>query len=148
MVAECTNPECGAPLADSDVTRAGRCRYCGDYVLLTKPPQQLELPLVGYLYFMRDQEGLIKIGRSVRPRERREQVCWDRGQEVELLGVVYKGGELEQRVHELFDDLRVFGEWFRPSDNLTRFVEATVGRGQQALVAAMEAERWLTTDTS
>ena len=27
---ECTNPDCGAPLANSDVTRAGRCRYCGE----------------------------------------------------------------------------------------------------------------------
>jgi len=29
-VIECVNPACGAPLAPSDVTSVGRCRYCGE----------------------------------------------------------------------------------------------------------------------
>lgn len=70
--------------------------------------------------------GLIKIGYSVDPRQRRDQLC-TLGVDLTLLGIVQGGFITEQYLHRRFADYRYVGEWFEPSPELFQFIGQYAG---------------------
>lgn len=71
------------------------------------------------LYFILNPAlGIIKIGISTDVEARRcslEHAC---GVSLALLGVLEGGGHFEDRLHLIFGDTRLLGEWFLPSEEL------------------------------
>lgn len=71
-----------------------------------------------YTYFMRDGvSGLIKIGMSADPNERRMALAASGARSMEIL-LVLRDGNLEGCYHQHFADLRVEGEWFLPHPDI------------------------------
>ena len=68
-----------------------------------------------YLYLMRSEIGLFKIGISTNPRARLSSLISSSGLDVELLAF-YKTNEdakeVEKKLHKLFKKYHVRGEWF------------------------------------
>lgn len=93
----------------------------------------------GHLYFMRNTDGLVKIGRSVHPRKRRARIEVVEGQRVSLDLVVRDAGDIEQSLHRIFVKARVRGEWFHPIDDILGVVDATRANGStiDALMVAL-----------
>lgn len=62
-----------------------------------------------YVYFIRDHEtGLIKIGRSKHPEDRRKSIQSKIGHKLAILATMATV-DLEKRLHEKFDQYRVTG---------------------------------------
>lgn len=84
-------------------------------------------PVTGYVYLAQPVEGgLIKIGWTERPRERLAGLnhFW---QEVKFLALIPTVDPitLERRLHKLYDDKRVRGEWFSlTTEDIDRLEEA------------------------
>lgn len=95
---------------------------------------------LGHLYIM-EHDGLYKIGRSVRPMARRDQLRKEHGSGVSLLHVVAQGGELERQVHKMFDAERVRGEWFSPSPRLAWLVRQAQERSSRDVLSFVELLR-------
>lgn len=79
-----------------------------------------------FVYFV-ETEGLVKIGSAKRPRARRSNLQIGCPTKISLLGYLPGGEELEVELHQRFDHLRVRGEWFNSSDELT----AMIGEAQE-----------------
>lgn len=85
-----------------------------------------------YLYLMRSEIGLFKIGISTDPRARLSSVISSSGIDVELIAFYKTDGpakEVEKKLHKLFQKYRVRGEWFAFPDtySLEKF-ETLCGR--------------------
>lgn len=74
-------------------------------------------------YIARNTEsGLLKIGKSINPRQRMLSLQTGAGSIPELLLVIE--GDSERKLHRRFDRLRVFGEWFRDDGTISAFIAA------------------------
>ena len=94
-----------------------RCHRGEDAILL----YNLSKP---HLYFMKRLNGDIKIGVSVHPGRRRNEVERKEGCVVQILGIVQSGDyTLESELHERFVDYRVDGEWFNPCTELIEVIK-------------------------
>lgn len=78
------------------------------------------------LYLMRHTNGLTKIGRSVQPRAR-EKTLQAEDPRLEMIFCVDGLGHLENRLHEIFAELRVRGEWFRLEDSHVDWIKLLLG---------------------
>lgn len=71
----------------------------------------------GYVYFIRNNEGYIKIGIATDVQKRLAQLQTANAHKLELVGAIphirYK--DIEVRLHEQFADKRLLGEWFEIS---------------------------------
>lgn len=76
------------------------------------------------VYFMRRQDGAIKIGTSVQVEARKRELEVASGP-LDLLGVIAGSYEMEARLHQEFRHLRTHGEWFRPGADLLAFINKT-----------------------
>lgn len=76
----------------------------------------------GWTYFISDGD-LIKIGFSIRPRRRVNQVAREIGKPVKTLAVVPISVAGEYETHQRFAHLREKGEWFRPEADLLAFIQ-------------------------
>lgn len=72
-------------------------------------------PNGAHLYVMRNSAGLIKVGRSNNPKQRRRELELSSGQSVTLLLALENRGEDERAIHADLRSHRKHGEWFRPS---------------------------------
>ena len=64
-----------------------------------------------YVYLMRHTNGLTKIGRSKNPRTR-EKTLQAEDPRLEMIFYCEADGSVENRLHKIFDSVRVRGEWF------------------------------------
>lgn len=68
-------------------------------------------------YFIKDPStGLIKIGRSINPKERLSSIQCGSGVKLELMAVI--GKDVERKLHKRFAEYRQVGEWFEDRDGL------------------------------
>lgn len=70
---------------------------------------------IDYIYLMSHTNGLTKIGKSVDPKAREKTL---QAEDPRLEMIFYHPGwyGLERRLHKIFADLRVRGEWFKLED--------------------------------
>lgn len=92
-----------------------------------------------YVYFIktRDNAQLIKVGKAADVQKRLSQLQTGNAAELKLIGVIEcrsdrEALELERRIHSVFRDLRVRGEWFRCNQNFRNFIAASCS-GDEAL---------------
>ena len=88
----------------------------------------------GYVYAVQrvDGTGNIKIGFSANPWARASQL--QTGSDTELMVIATKRGTRsdEYELHRAFEQDRVTGEWFRPSDRVLAWVAENANRGKRA----------------
>ena len=81
--------------------------------------------MVGYVYFLRTDAGMVKIGRSTDPMRRITELARMNSSEVSLIGLEdvakVELSDLERVLHYQFADYRVRGEWFNESADLVRY---------------------------
>jgi hypothetical protein len=83
-------------------------------------------PGITCIYFLqRFEGGPIKIGFSIRPGTRRGQIENQIKARLGLLGIYQGGLAEERRVHALFADSALGGEWFEPSPQLEAYWRQT-----------------------
>lgn len=71
-----------------------------------------------HLYVMQAADGRVKIGRSIKPEERRRALETAAGLRLHLLIVVDGAGAREAKVHSALSAFRGVGEWFRNAPEL------------------------------
>lgn len=71
------------------------------------------------LYLIKDMvSGLLKIGRSKDAKKRLKQLQSANGHKLELLCVIKKKGNIEDKLHEKFSELNTNGEWYKYSEDI------------------------------
>lgn len=68
------------------------------------------------LYVMQNQFGLIKIGRSLDIRQRRETLQFSECCKIKVVAVYSKCGDLEESIHVRLKEHRLAGEWFNGTE--------------------------------
>jgi hypothetical protein len=84
-------------------------------------------PYVDLVYFMRRQDGHIKIGFSGNVEKRKKELERHFGS-LDLLLTEEGGYPREQQLHRQFAEDRADGDWFRPSDPLEQYLMTLVKR--------------------
>ena len=79
-----------------------------------------------YIYLMRHQNGLVKIGKSVNPKAR-ERTLQAEDPRLEMFYVAKKPERYERRLHQMFKEHRVRGEWFSLTDRQVQLVMFFLG---------------------
>lgn len=84
---------------------------------------------VGYVYILRAQNGLFKIGKTKDPKARFESIKTSSPERVEVYRVFLSSdySETEARLHRLFSEFRELGEWFRLTDDELAAIDAIQG---------------------
>lgn len=78
---------------------------------------------IGWVYFIREGDyGNIKIGWSQNPKARLAALQTANSKVLQLLGTVPGHISEEKRLHKYFQRDRVYGEWFRNSNELEDFL--------------------------
>lgn len=67
-----------------------------------------------WVYFIRSEDGPIKIGSALNPWTRFANIRASNSSRLKLIGFVEGGGILETELHRLLAGYRVRGEWFSP----------------------------------
>lgn len=95
-----------------------------------KPQKRLEPPNLeqyagqDFIYFIRAKAlGFIKIGYSSNVAKRIKSLDTGSPDTLELIKVIPGGQEMEHKIHQFFDDIRVKGEWFQPDSKLLNYIE-------------------------
>lgn len=82
------------------------------------------------IYFAEQHEnGLIKIGYSTRPEQRRTSIQSSASAPVRIVATIDGGKETEQLIHHQLAESRHFGEWFKPTKQVLDFIESVKGVG-------------------
>lgn len=77
------------------------------------------------IYFVQEgADGPIKIGCTVLPRSRVQNLQVANPRELRLLGLMDGGTEQEDSLHDEFRETRVRGEWYEPTPELLAGIEA------------------------
>lgn len=77
---------------------------------------------MSWVYFLRRQDGAIKIGYSAQPRVRLATLRGEHG-ELDVLALTPGGRDLEASLHERFPEARIGRtEWFAPCEALVALV--------------------------
>ena len=93
-----------------------RTFFLGDDAEIEQEQQETSKDVCGdSLYLMRHKNGLIKIGRSKNPTVR-ERTLQAEDPMLEMIHCFNGAGLYERRLHEVFSQARVRGEWFRIED--------------------------------
>ena len=80
--------------------------------------------LEGYVYFIADNNGRIKIGKAIDPHVRMRDLQIGNPDKLTLLFYVNGGYRLENRVHALLYDFRIQGEWFEDCKQLREVMKS------------------------
>jgi len=78
-----------------------------------------------FTYFIQDELGNIKIGKSLNPEKRlfENQI----GNALKLTLILYIFGDKEKQLHQKFDFYRIRNsEWFKPNGQLTRYIDSRI----------------------
>lgn len=78
--------------------------------------------MTGYVYAIRSECGLIKIGWSNNPAKRLSKIQSDAPRKCELVGSIPETREHEKSLHLRFSAFRERGEWFREEGDVAAFV--------------------------
>lgn len=82
--------------------------------------------MTSQVYFIRSADGLVKIGTSSDVSKRLKALSTAHGANLELLGSVPGGHEIERAFHVRWAECRVNREWFRPSDDMLVAIEREI----------------------
>lgn len=78
----------------------------------------------GYVYFILDKDGRVKIGYSARsPRKRMATLQTAHAGTLRLLGFMRGDKSSERELHNRFAHLHIRGEWFRYEGELAKFID-------------------------
>lgn len=80
-----------------------------------------------FVYFIQDSNGFIKIGVSVDPKNRLADLQVSHPYKLTLLGTIPGGIKEERSIHTLFAECRVGGEWFKPNEALSVYIQQACG---------------------
>ncbi len=102
-----------------------------------------------YVYVIGEEGGdHVKIGKSVKPKQRLKSLSTGTPRELELVtkAEVENASEVEQTLHQKYDEYRVTGEWFKASDDIRMEIvndveEARRRRVLLALAVRLEAPK-------
>lgn len=93
-----------------------------------KPKENFEAsPHRGFVYFIRAGDA-IKIGFSIHPIKRVDELQIGNPEELELLGAFGGTERDEKALHADFSHLEIRSEWFRAEQELLDFIEEVSGR--------------------
>jgi hypothetical protein len=81
------------------------------------------------LYFMRVDEGMVKIGRAINVDKRLSQIQCGCPHEITEVRSLPGRGHEEKEWHEMFAEHRVRGEWYKWTPALERAIDRA-GRGR------------------
>lgn len=76
----------------------------------------------GWVYFITDGLGNVKIGKSRSPRRRLSSLRSASAQPLNLIGVIHGYSLVEEAVHAILKSAHVQGEWFRDCELLRNFM--------------------------
>lgn len=79
-----------------------------------------------FVYLMRHTNGLVKIGYSRNPRNR-ERTLQAEDPRLEMIHCFRSGRHVETRLHKIFSDLRIRGEWFSLEDRHIDWIVSLCG---------------------
>lgn len=95
--------------------------------------------MTAYIYFSESENGLIKIGMSIRVIDRVISLAATSPTRLRLVGLKgvtnFTMKKEESTLHERFAIDRVHGEWFRPSEGLSRLIKKLNRENQEAIQA-------------
>lgn len=75
------------------------------------------------VYFIQDvEQGYIKIGQSDDPKKRLKQLQTANPNELKLLWIDIAGDLAEEKMHKMFCEHRLVGEWFYPAKEIFEFI--------------------------
>lgn len=75
------------------------------------------------IYFVRNGRGMIKIGSSMNVSDRIRSLETGASETLELIASIPGTYSVERQLHDRFSGIREYGEWFRPSPELLKFIE-------------------------
>lgn len=78
--------------------------------------------MTGYVYAIRSECGLVKIGWSSDPIRRLSKIQSDTPNKCVLVGAYVGGRDLEAEIHDQLRPWRVRGEWFRNDGGVSRML--------------------------
>lgn len=94
----------------------------------------------GQVYFI-SRGDAIKIGFSRTPRERLAALQTQHPEALELMAAVPGTVRHERSLHQKFDHLRITGEWFQVTPELSEYVDLVRRTGRTAITLLDEAQR-------
>jgi DNA-binding XRE family transcriptional regulator len=74
------------------------------------------------IYFIKSARGRIKIGTTIRLKQRLKELETGHGEPLEVLAVADGSTEAERYLHRRFAHLRVMGEWFESGEDLMALI--------------------------
>jgi len=77
----------------------------------------------GFIYFIQNKSGNIKIGWSNSPHERLKILQTGSSDILYLIGCIRGTIKDEKKYHKIFKSLRINNEWFYSDDNLLQFIK-------------------------
>ena len=84
----------------------------------------------GFVYVAEAENGMVKIGYSNDPVGRVKAICSGSPMRVRLVAFLPAKSRADERMHHRkFAASRAWNEWFRPSGNLSEFLNEISGRG-------------------
>lgn len=75
------------------------------------------------IYFIRSDNGLIKIGKSNTPKQRLKHLSIGSPVLLRLVKTIEGGLYLENILHLYFEHINTHGEWFKPDYELNSFIK-------------------------
>jgi hypothetical protein len=90
------------------------------------------------LYFIRGKEsGNIKIGFSTNPDKRKSNLQTAHYEELEFIGIMSGTLEDEARIHEMFAEFNIRGEWFKATPKILEYVEKNANKPEKNIVTSL-----------
>lgn len=83
-----------------------------------------KLGRTGYTYILRGYSGLCKIGTSIKPKQRINELRRMNPGPLDLIALINGGREMESELHRSFANCRCHGEWFRLTDTDLKTIRA------------------------
>lgn len=74
------------------------------------------------VYFIQDEQGAIKIGRSTNAQDRLSALQTSTASKLSMIGTINGGAWTEGQLHQYFAGARIRGEWFRPVPQLIEYI--------------------------
>jgi hypothetical protein len=85
--------------------------------------------MIGYIYFVQSESGLVKIGKTHLIDPRIENLCYMNGSKVHVVGLLELNIENEDQltlkeieIHDKFTKYRRRGEWFKFTKDIAEFI--------------------------
>jgi hypothetical protein len=85
---------------------------------------------VGFVYFVEDDTGLVKIGFSKTPGTRVAIMATNSGHVLKMLAYFPGNTQKEHSVHERFKEEHHHGEWFKTSGRISSYIQECIAAGK------------------